>query len=303
VAPIYNGGDATTDADWTDLAMARAHEYEQVVGGKPDFVTLQSWMDKPDHLLPESDPTTFTGLINRYLAPRTVLTLDGPAARLTTADGAGIANAPIKASVAPIDGVRQILRVDGVVPEGATTAVAGIRVNVEGAGPGEADLRVYEMKYTESGGDNMIQNARFSGGLTNWGVDSSGTAKVVASDGGDGKMLVLAAGPNELIVVNSTGFPVRAGAAYHFELMAKVPALSAGSAYAAIMFLAANEIGRDRIQLAPAPIDLETVTTDATGNGAIDLAQLSPGRYTLSLDYAGGLDYWPARVEDELTVR
>jgi hypothetical protein len=96
---------------------------------------------------------------------------------------------------------------------------------------------------------------------------------------------------------------VRAGAAYHFELMAKVPALSAGSAYAAIMFLAANEIGRDRIQLAPAPIDLETVTTDATGNGAIDLAQLSPGRYTLSLDYAGGLDYWPARVEDELTVR
>jgi hypothetical protein len=30
-------------------------------------VLFQSWLDKPDHVLPEADPTTFTGLVKMYL--------------------------------------------------------------------------------------------------------------------------------------------------------------------------------------------------------------------------------------------
>ncbi len=75
VAVIYNGGDsATSDAEWVDLAMERAHIFEEVTGGRPDHTALESWMDHPDHLLPETDPTTFTALINRYLELRSTLT-------------------------------------------------------------------------------------------------------------------------------------------------------------------------------------------------------------------------------------
>jgi len=74
VAVIYNGGDsAATDAEWVDLAMQRAQVYEEATGGRPDHTALESWMDHPDHLLPETDPTTFSALINRYLELRSTL--------------------------------------------------------------------------------------------------------------------------------------------------------------------------------------------------------------------------------------
>jgi hypothetical protein len=56
--PIYNGGEAASDAEWVDLTLQRAYTYEEVAGGRPDQVILQSWMDHPDHVLPETDPST-----------------------------------------------------------------------------------------------------------------------------------------------------------------------------------------------------------------------------------------------------
>ncbi len=67
VGMIYNGGAATTDAQWVAVAGARVLADEAASGGAPDHVLFQSWMDKPDHVLPETEPTTFTALIDRYL--------------------------------------------------------------------------------------------------------------------------------------------------------------------------------------------------------------------------------------------
>lgn len=70
---IYNGGHATSDALWLAAAGRRVIAYEADAGGRPDHVIFQSWMDKPDHVLPESDSATFTSLVNRYFDDRASL--------------------------------------------------------------------------------------------------------------------------------------------------------------------------------------------------------------------------------------
>lgn len=312
VAPIYNGGEASSDAEWADLTMARAVTYEQVIGGRPDFVTLQSWMAHPDHVLPETDPTTFTGLVDRYLAPRPALEVSGAEAAgpgqldvgvtLSTADGAPIDSATVSASLTPLEFVRQALSIDNVVPEGATTAVVGIRVNVEGAGPDQIDLRVYGLNYAEGGEvDNLINNPRFSNGLNNWGVDGSGQATLQNNDDGAGKMLRLRAAPDRWILVNSIGFPVTAGSTYHFEIAAK-PQL-ANSAYAAVMFLdSTTEIRRDRIVLVPGAIQAGSRETDPLGRALFNLSGAA-GTYRLRVDYPGDLDHWPATLEQDISIQ
>ncbi|HYN70047.1 MAG TPA: hypothetical protein VEX41_07545, partial [Candidatus Eisenbacteria bacterium] len=59
---IYTGPrEAATDLEWIQNAGERVKEYEVMGGGKPDHVVFQSWVDHPDRVLPETDPTTFTG--------------------------------------------------------------------------------------------------------------------------------------------------------------------------------------------------------------------------------------------------
>jgi hypothetical protein len=73
IGMIYNGGSATSDAQWVALAGRRVAAYETDAGAQPDHVLFQSWMDKPDRALPETDAGTFTWLVNRYLDDPTSL--------------------------------------------------------------------------------------------------------------------------------------------------------------------------------------------------------------------------------------
>jgi hypothetical protein len=50
--------------------VANANAFEAAV--KPDAVVIQSWAAYPKHVLPETDPTTMTGLINQYLSMRSL---------------------------------------------------------------------------------------------------------------------------------------------------------------------------------------------------------------------------------------
>jgi hypothetical protein len=68
---IYNGSDRDkSDEEWTSRAVANANAFEAAV--KPDAVVIQSWAAYPKHVLPETDPTTMTGLINQYLSMRSL---------------------------------------------------------------------------------------------------------------------------------------------------------------------------------------------------------------------------------------
>ena len=68
---LYTGDFAdTSDQEWTGKAVARFHTYEESNGGRPDYALFQSWMTHPVFCLPESDPTTFTGVLDAYIDAR-----------------------------------------------------------------------------------------------------------------------------------------------------------------------------------------------------------------------------------------
>src|SRR4029079_9678974 len=109
------------------------------------------WHPQPDHVLPETDPSAMTYLLNRYLRTRTKLTLEAqtsPAGGLTLSGaltderGAPLPNASVALSMTPLGGpgVVSEYTLSGSVPEGALQAVAGYRVNTECSCSGPADF-------------------------------------------------------------------------------------------------------------------------------------------------------------------
>jgi hypothetical protein len=73
---IYIGDEQdASDAEWAGKTVERFKIYEEQHGGRPDYVLFQSWEPHPKRCLPESDPTTFTGVIDAYINART--TTDG----------------------------------------------------------------------------------------------------------------------------------------------------------------------------------------------------------------------------------
>ncbi len=62
---IYNGsGRDASDQEWTSHALANARSFESVL--MPDCVVIQTWNNFPRRVLPDSDPTTLTGMVNQY---------------------------------------------------------------------------------------------------------------------------------------------------------------------------------------------------------------------------------------------
>ena len=308
---IYNSALASSDAEWLAAAQARILTNELDGAGPPDDAIFQSWTDHPDRALPERGPITFTHLIADYARTRTAMTnavtpaTTGGTIALTgsvrTLGGDPVAGGRVALAATPRDGRYQVLEFRGMVPAGASEAVIGIRVNTEGAGPGAADLTIYEVGYAEgSGTTNLVPIGRFQ-----WGWGPSDDASVpVASDRGSGMMLRVVATSTQAVGDNSGSFAVTPGAAYRFWIAVRVPEASVGSAYVAPIFLKADqsEVRRDIHPLAPVPIPAGVATTDATGAYTLTTSPLDAGRYRLLVEYAGNATYWPARARTEVEV-
>ncbi len=307
---IYNGTDQATDAAWLQAAWDHVATHELDGDGPPDDAVFQSWTDRPDRTLPETGAHTFTGLIAAYTRTRTAAEVsaaraaDGPRAmgRLRTLGGAPVAGASVAVSATPLDGAYQVLEVAGTVPEGATYAVMGIRVNQEGAGPGAADLTVYEVGYAEGGGANLVTDPSFDQGLDRWDRWGDVTTETPASDRGSGRMLRIVAAADRSMGMNSAEITVTPGAAYRAWIAVRVPAASAHVAYVAPIFLAAGEVRRDTLWIAPAPIPLGTTTTDVSGGFTRGLGGLEPGLYRVSAEWPGDRTRWPARGRAEVRI-
>jgi hypothetical protein len=151
VGIIYNGGAATSDATWLAIAGQRVLAYEDDAGAHPDHVLFQSWMDKPDRVLPEGEPTSFSAFVNRYFDDRASLgelvggtdnlALGRPAVASTsfedaTADRAfdGDADTIWNAGAGPLAGIE--------VDLGAAQPVTEIRLMVSQSPEGETHHRV-----------------------------------------------------------------------------------------------------------------------------------------------------------------
>jgi hypothetical protein len=56
-----------SDEEWATKTVARFQLYQGSAGGQPDYVLFQSWMPHPQFCLPETDPFTFTGVLDAYI--------------------------------------------------------------------------------------------------------------------------------------------------------------------------------------------------------------------------------------------
>ncbi len=296
---LYNGtlGDAETDEEWLQLTAERFAEYETVGGGTPQHVTLQSWVDLPDRLLPDTDVAAFTHLIARYAGTRTDVAdlgveTDGETAyvtgRVVDPTGDPVAGQVVSAGGVPNDGTPSTAAISGIVPDFAREALVLVRVHVEGAAPGDTDVRITDIAYTEAGGDNLVPDPDFSSGTGSWPWYGDPVGEVTFDS--DGMHIV--AGPDEVVFVDGVQFPVTAGAEYEFSVTMGGTDASIGTIGVAIAFVADVEGARETILFAPSPIDLGTTETGADGTFRVSLPGGSDG-YDAIVSVAGDARTWP----------
>jgi len=309
---IYTGDwTDTSDGEWVAHAEERMVAYEAQAGGRPDHVIFQSWHDRPDRSLPETDPTAFTHLINRYFRTRTSLSLAvsprlsdssrNATGILTDAAGIPVAEASVGLSARPLAGPGLLAEytLSGTVPVGVTQAVVGFRVNIECGCAGTSDFFLYEVRYVEASEKvNRVPNGDFSRRLEGWGFWGSGSARLERSDRGAGWMLHVIATPSQTAAINSASFPVTPGATYTLTFAARVAPVSVGSGYFDIVFLdPSKEVTRRIIQLEPAYVLIGSTTTDGMGAYRFILKELPPDSLILQAKYPGNDRYWPAYAE------
>jgi hypothetical protein len=303
----------TTDAEWVARAEGRFVKYEVEYGGRPEHVIFQSWHPHPERLLPETDPSTFTFLINRYFRSRTNLTLyveratDGLLAlsgALMDRDATALSGAPIALALKPADGSGFIYEysLTGIVPEGATEADVGYRVNLECNCSGPADFNLYEVRYTEADETaNRIPNPDFALGYEGWSPWGEAIRRLKPSDRGAGLALHVVAQPDQGAAINSAKFPTTPGASYTVTFVARVSPDSQGSGYFNLIFdNETREIRRFTLPLRPAVIPLGAAISDGDGVYQFDTDDTFISSVALEAWYPGDQEHWPAFASEVL---
>jgi hypothetical protein len=312
---IFYLGDAgdTTDAEWLNKALERARVFEVVSGGKPDHVIFESWNDRPDYVLPESNPDTFTALINRYFRTRTLLSLNLGAINsdqtqritgmLTDPTNVALPKAVVELTMKALEGPGLVAeyRISGTVPVGAIRSDVGFRVNTECGCQATSDFMLYQVRYTEQDETmGRVPNSNFSSGMNGWGAWGSGSILLERSDQGNGMMLHVKTTTLQDAAINSGSFEVTPNAAYTLTFVARISPASSGSGYFDITFQDAHgEIKREMIRLESAATPIGTAITDEQGRYEIDLKSLPPGKLLIEANYSGDENYWPAYTSIE----
>jgi hypothetical protein len=298
VGQIYIGsGAATSDAEWVASTEQRMAEYETHGSPMPDEVIFQTWVPFPKHVLPETNPTSFTGLVERYFRPRSALAASiGAGAvqgRLTLRDtGGAVTSAPVAVTAVLLSGTGQssTYTSTGIVPAGTQYATFGIRAGTECQWPLPAQFSVSSF-VLDAGFAGKI-SGDFSNGLTGWG--QSGTPSLLQVINGNLEVLV---NPGEMLNLNPDPIPFSAaGAPFTFSVNATIPIGSRGNACLVAIFLSATpaELLRVVIPLQPQPISVGSTLTATDGRFSVDLGSLPPVNLQLWADYPGSDALWPA---------
>ena len=291
---IYNGNaEDQTDAGWIQSAEEHMVQYE-LESSAPDHVIFQSWHSHPKRLLPESDPSSFTNLVNRYFRARSKLTTTGDGrtvvGRLTISE-APLSGASIRVTAQPLTGSGLVAdyHYSGVVPSGTTTVIMGLRVNLECGCSGTSDFFVSRFRYAEnrSGGDVVERD--FSRGLHGWGLSSTAAAKIESNS------LHVSAAVGQSVLLNSAPVSVTPGSTFDFNVTAQVVPGSAGSGYFTLVFVGNRELGRIRLPIEAGRIPLGNATTNVDGRWGLTIPLDYPGDIQVVGIYAGNSKVWPAR--------
>jgi hypothetical protein len=296
VGHIYNGDDGASDTAWITLAEQHMADFETHGALIPDQAIFQSWQAYPKHVLPETDPTSFTYLIDRYFLARTTLTLSYGASSgqgTLTEGGAPIANATVALNAVPLTGGGQASAYSdtGTVPAGTQYLVFGARVALENCSSVALPAEFYLTDFTLDAGAAGQVHDEFTNQLTGWGIWGNASIAQVEQ-----LNLHVQATPGETMGLNSMSLPfTAAGATYTFTVHATIPSGSRGEGCVIAVFQDATftELGRAAIQIVPLPIALAPLQTDTDGAFAFNLAP-QPAPYELWADYGGSVALWPA---------
>ncbi len=288
---------SASDAEWSNIVEDYFTGYETQGGTTPDQVVFQSWQSYPKHVLPETDPTTFTHLINRYFRDRTTLASTTTAATIQgglskSVDGSPVANAPLSVTAVPRSGTGQSITFTrtGTVPAGTQYITFGIRINDECSWPNPADF--YVTRLTMNAGPAGTISADFVNQLADWGWGGQ-TDLIQVSNA---TLHVATSGAGSL---NMNHFPLAftaAGAAYTFSVDAMIPIGSKGNGCAIMVFQNASQVEftRESIPLQPQPEALGTVSTAIDGSFALTLGLAPTVDYELWAQFPGSDTLWPA---------
>jgi hypothetical protein len=297
VGQIYIGlPDVTTDRAWVVSTESEMVDFENHGGPAPDQVIFQSWNPLPHHVLPESDPSSFTYLIDRYFRDRTQMTLSasgGGAAGTVSGPSGSLAHTSITLSSLPLGGTGQstAYSYSGAIPAATTYVLFGARVALEECSANPSPAEFYLTDFTFDAGASGSLHADFSNGLNDWGV--GGNAALVQVEQG---VLHVRALAGQTLTANSASLPfAAAGAAYTWTVNATIPAGSEGNGCVIAVFQDAtlHELARATMQIVPQPAPLSTIQTDANGAYTFTLTpQTTP--FELWADYAGSATQWPA---------
>jgi hypothetical protein len=303
---VYNGFlTDESDSAWMSAAENHFIDYEVRAGNAaPEQVDFQSWNPHPTHLLPESDPTAFTHLIDRYFRTRTRLTLTNDGGQLhgtLRTSAAAVAGASIQISAQPISGNGTIATytISGPVPEQAHSAIVGARVNSECYScNGPNDLTVYSFQYSENTARKPF-TWDFAKGISGW-TFGPGAAVFDTGPPPYRQGLHIKAQPNQAVGFNSTPVSVTAKAQFTLRVTARVAPSSVGSGYFTLIWFnaAGSEPSREVLLFQPQTVSLGTATTAADGSFKIGNLPDS-NAYEITAEYAGSDTLWPAMAKVE----
>ncbi|MBI4673619.1 MAG: Ig-like domain repeat protein [Chloroflexi bacterium] len=125
-------------------------------------------------------------------------------------------------------------------------------------------------------------------------LDGAGLLAQYPGGASQGQVLHMTATRSQTAAINSSQFPVSAGATYTVTFSARVSPVSAGSGYFDLIFLKpSNEGTRKQIPLKTATVGLGSTTTDKDGVFRFTLSQLASGKFLLEAKYLGDTQYLP----------
>lgn len=271
---IYNGSpQAETDIAWTREAEERMAEVESQLGFVPDQAILQTWMPRPYHMLPETQPGTMTYLVDRYEATPTAISVqrsgDALVGRLLDSQGEPVSHAKVAATATDNGSspIWHVVTVTGTVPDTATAATIALRINVACNCKGKAEVMFRPIRYRD---------------------DKSGQElKRVIGKSDDERTIVQS---TEKLSTNSPIFSVLEGNPYTLEVSMAASHSSSESGYIAINFLnrAGQQVGYRQIWFTPGKVPAGNGVTDTSGRFNIQISQAVASLHTsYMLEYTG----------------
>lgn len=275
-AIIYNGeGFDSTDKSWTDHARRNFEQIEGEMGIVPDVAWFASWNIQPEYVLPETEPTSHTGLIMSYLKERTHFVASSAGrvlrGRLIDAKGGGIANAAVRLQIPgaqPLS-VPEIQQISGKVPPNAVSAVFTFGINRPCNCPANNDVLVGDFHYREPGfpaDDHVVSLTEVVAGIRDPHAMGIDRAEVFRHNGQRVARLTVRA--DQVFSYGSPHFPVHAGR--DFTLSGPIGSLSPQdmSGYIDVVWFDAKgkDIWRTPLFVHRTVAEAASATTDHDGN-------------------------------------